>query len=185
MNLQRMILPVAVLAAVSLAQAADPLSAEAKQAYTGIKNNMTRMAEKMPEELYSMRPGAQTEVRTFGQLVGHLADYNFLWCSQAKGEKNPGGPNSFEKTTSKDASANGSSGEWFRSWTTAALAWRLAASSSAFIPRTVRRVGGSRKCDTHELMRSRTTPLIPSSSYSAPTAAMAWSSMWVTSRGQE
>ena len=37
-----------------------------------------------------MRPGTQTEVRTFGQLIGHLATYNYLWCSQAKGEKNPG-----------------------------------------------------------------------------------------------
>ena len=36
-----------------------------------------------------MRPGAQQEVRSFGQQVGHVANFNFLWCSQAKGEKNP------------------------------------------------------------------------------------------------
>jgi hypothetical protein len=42
-------------------------------------------------------------VRTFGQLIGHLANYNYLWCSQAKGEKNPGASADFEKLTSKAA----------------------------------------------------------------------------------
>ena len=42
-----------------------------------------------------------------------------------------------------------------------------------------------RKCDTHDEQRSRTSPSMPSSSYSAPTAAIAPSSMWVTSRGNE
>ena len=40
------------------------------------------------------------EVRTFGQQVTHVASYNFLWCSQAKGEKNPSPPN-LDKLTSK------------------------------------------------------------------------------------
>jgi hypothetical protein len=55
---------------------------------------------KMPEENYGMRPGAQPEVRTFGQQVTHVATYNFLWCSQAKGEKNPN-PGNLDKLTSK------------------------------------------------------------------------------------
>jgi uncharacterized damage-inducible protein DinB len=62
--------------------------------------NIVRMAEKMPEENYGMRPGAQTEVRTFGQQVTHVATFNFLWCSQAKGEKNPS-PGNLDKLTSK------------------------------------------------------------------------------------
>lgn len=70
-------------------QPANPLSAGLKQLYTGNRNNIVRTAEKMPEENYGMRPGSQQEVRTFGQQVGHVARYNFLWCSQAKGEKNP------------------------------------------------------------------------------------------------
>lgn len=84
MNLHRMILPVAVLAAVSLAQAADPLSTEAKQAYTGIKNNMTRMAEKMPEENYSFKP--TPDIRSFGELVAHVADSQARTCSAVNGE---------------------------------------------------------------------------------------------------
>jgi uncharacterized damage-inducible protein DinB len=68
---------------------ANPLSTWLRTAYTNNRNNITRSAEKMPEENYGMRPGPQEEVRTFGQQVGHVARYNYLWCSQAKGEKNP------------------------------------------------------------------------------------------------
>ena len=55
----------------------------------------------MPEENYGMRPGTQTEVRTFGQQLGHVANFNFLWCSQAKGEKNPNAGTNLEKLTTK------------------------------------------------------------------------------------
>jgi len=72
-------------------------------AYTNNRNYIARAAEKMPEELYGMRPGTQPEVRTFGQLIGHLADYNYLWCSQAKGDKNPAAGQDLEKLPSKAA----------------------------------------------------------------------------------
>jgi len=81
--------------------AKDPLSAWLRRAYTMGRNDITRAAEKMPEEYYGLRPGPQMEVRTFGQLVGHLANFNYLWCSDAKGEKNPGQENDFEKLTAK------------------------------------------------------------------------------------
>ena len=64
----------------------------------GVRNNILRSAEKMPEEYFGLRPGPQEEVRTFGQHLGHVAIYNFLWCSQAKGEKNPNAGNNLEKT---------------------------------------------------------------------------------------
>jgi hypothetical protein len=47
-----------------------------------------------------MRPGAQEDVRTFGQQVGHIANFNIRWSSQAKGEKNPSATNP-EKLTTK------------------------------------------------------------------------------------
>jgi uncharacterized damage-inducible protein DinB len=79
---------------------ANPMSTWLRNAYMGNRNNIVRTAEKMPEENYGMRPGAQTEVRTFAQQVSHVAFYNFLWCSQAKGEKNPN-PGNLDKLTSK------------------------------------------------------------------------------------
>src|SRR5215472_10135108 len=78
----------------------NPMSTWLRNAYMGNRNTIIRTAEKMPEEFYDLRPGAQQEVRTFGQQVGHLANYNFLWCSEAKGEKNPNTMN-FEKLTTK------------------------------------------------------------------------------------
>jgi uncharacterized damage-inducible protein DinB len=36
-------------------------------------------------------------VRTYGQIIGHLANFNYLWCSQAKQEKNPAQSKDFEK----------------------------------------------------------------------------------------
>jgi hypothetical protein len=78
----------------------NPMSTWLRNAYMGNRNTIVRTADRMPEEFYYMRPGAQQEVRTFGQQVGHVANYNFLWCSQAKGEKNPNTGN-LEKLGSK------------------------------------------------------------------------------------
>lgn len=80
---------------------ANPLSTWLRNAYMGNRNVIVRSAEKMPEENYGMRPGTQQEVRTFGQQVGHIANYNFMWCAQAKGEKNPNAGNNLEKLNTK------------------------------------------------------------------------------------
>jgi uncharacterized damage-inducible protein DinB len=80
---------------------ANPLSTWLKNAYTANRNNIVKSAEKMPEENYGMRPGPQEEVRTFGQQVGHVARYNYLWCAQAKGEKNPSAGTDLEKLPTK------------------------------------------------------------------------------------
>lgn len=78
----------------------NPMSTWLRNAYSRNRDAIVRLAERMPEENYGMRPGAQLEVRTFGQQVTHVADYNFLWCSEAKGEKNPN-PGGLDKLTSK------------------------------------------------------------------------------------
>ncbi|MGA3301275.1 MAG: hypothetical protein ABSD87_14420 [Candidatus Acidiferrales bacterium] len=39
----------------------------------------------MPEENYSFKP--TPEVRSFGQIVGHVADASYNFCSQASGER--------------------------------------------------------------------------------------------------
>jgi hypothetical protein len=53
------------------AQSVAPLISEQKAAYTAIKNNLVRAAEKMPEENYSFKP--VPEIRSFGELMAHLA----------------------------------------------------------------------------------------------------------------
>jgi uncharacterized damage-inducible protein DinB len=81
----------------------DPLATWLRNAYTLNRNVIAKAAERMPEQYYGLRPGAQMEVRTFGQLIGHLANYNYLVCSDAKGGGNPNQGNDFEKLTSKTA----------------------------------------------------------------------------------
>src|SRR6266702_1080180 len=65
------------------AQAADPLSTEAKQGYTRIKTNMLKMAEKMPDDKYSYKP--TPEVTTFAQRLAHVADAQMGTCSAVNG----------------------------------------------------------------------------------------------------
>jgi uncharacterized damage-inducible protein DinB len=96
----------AIPAAAQMAQqqpSANPMSTWLRNAYTNNRNYILKSAEKMPEENYSMRPGPQMEVRTFGQILGHIADANYMFCSQAKGEKNPNQGTDTEKLTSKAA----------------------------------------------------------------------------------
>ena len=57
-------------------------------------------AEKMPEESYSFKPAP--DVRTFGQLVGHLADSQYYFCALASGETKPAGGVEKSKTSKTD-----------------------------------------------------------------------------------
>ncbi len=82
------------------AYGADPLSAGQKALYEGITNNVIRAAEKMPEANYSFRP--TPDVRTFGQLVGHVADFQYVFCAGAAGEKAPVSGIEDSKTTKAD-----------------------------------------------------------------------------------
>lgn len=62
------------------------------------KSWLTRSAEQMPESNYSFKP--TPEVRSFGQIIGHVANAQYMICSAAKGEANPSKAD-FEKTTAK------------------------------------------------------------------------------------
>jgi Asp-tRNA(Asn)/Glu-tRNA(Gln) amidotransferase B subunit len=89
---------VIVLAGCALHAQTNTLTTEAKQAYTSVKNNILKAAEKMPEENYSFK--ATPDVRPFGQLIAHVADAQMRTCSAVKGEQKAGGAAS--KTTKAD-----------------------------------------------------------------------------------
>lgn len=65
--------------------AQNPLASDSKFWYTAIKGFVVAAAEKMPEANYSFRPAP--EVRAFGQIVGHIADDEYYFCSTVKGEQ--------------------------------------------------------------------------------------------------
>jgi uncharacterized damage-inducible protein DinB len=92
-----------LMATPAQAQSGNPLSAGAKRTYDIIKGYITRAAEKMPEEHYAFKP--TPEVRSFGQLVGHVADANYGFCSAAAAEKAPAGgfEGPIEKSTTTKA----------------------------------------------------------------------------------
>lgn len=78
----------------------DPLSGGIKGIYNITKNNVARAAEKMPEENYAFQP--TPEVRSFGQIIGHVADAQYLFCSATMGETNPAPGIEKSKTTKAD-----------------------------------------------------------------------------------
>jgi uncharacterized damage-inducible protein DinB len=84
----------------SAAAAENPLSTWNKYAYARLKGILARSAGKMPEENYSFKP-VET-VRSYGQIVGHLADAQYLFCSLALGEKSPGLDIEHTKTSKAD-----------------------------------------------------------------------------------
>ncbi|HEV8600205.1 MAG TPA: DinB family protein [Gemmatimonadales bacterium] len=67
--------------------------------YEMTKGWLVKSAEMMPEADYSFKP--TPAVRSYGALVGHLADANFLMCATAKGEASPHAMGEFEKKTTK------------------------------------------------------------------------------------
>ena len=66
---------------------ANPATDAVKAQFNLIKTNIARTAEKVPEELYSFKP--TPEVRSLGELLGHVADSQFSICGAAIGEKAP------------------------------------------------------------------------------------------------
>ena len=66
----------------------NPFSTFNKFAYARVKTILVSSAEKMPEENYNFKP--TDAVRSYGQVVGHVADAQYMFCSVALGEKNPG-----------------------------------------------------------------------------------------------
>ena len=85
-----LVLAAAALAAVPVhthAQAVDPTVAGAKWTFDTVKSYITRSAEQVPEADYAYRP--TPEVRTFGQLIGHVINSHYNYCSSVLGEENP------------------------------------------------------------------------------------------------
>jgi uncharacterized damage-inducible protein DinB len=82
----KVILLAAFTACTLHAQNANPLSSEVKQSYARVKKYILQSAEKMPAENYSFKPAPR--VRTFGEILGHVAQEQYLFfCGPVKGEE--------------------------------------------------------------------------------------------------
>jgi len=78
----------------------NPLSTFNKRVYGRVKDMLLRSAEKMPEENYNFKP--TDAVRSYGQIVGHVADAQYMFCSIALGDKNPAPKIEQTKTSKAD-----------------------------------------------------------------------------------
>lgn len=74
-------------------------SSSARSYQKTISGYVAKAAEKMPESNYGYQP--TPEVRTFGQLVGHVANANYNFCAASLGEANPNKGNIEKEKTSK------------------------------------------------------------------------------------
>lgn len=78
---------------------ANPAGAGMGAVYANISGNLVKAAEKMPEEKYSFKP--TPEVRSFGQILGHVADAQHMICKMAMGVETAYSPDVEKGKTSK------------------------------------------------------------------------------------
>jgi uncharacterized damage-inducible protein DinB len=76
--------PVVVSAQDAPAAPTNPIATSEKGFYMLVSGNVVAAAEKMPEENYSFKP--TPDVRSFGQLIGHVADAQYMFCAVASGD---------------------------------------------------------------------------------------------------
>jgi uncharacterized damage-inducible protein DinB len=76
---------VLVLSPAAAFAQANPYADAVKAQLAQIKAPIVRTAEKVGEDLYAFKP--TPDVRSLGQLIGHIADGNYGICSMASGMK--------------------------------------------------------------------------------------------------
>ena len=87
----------ALLVGATGAQNGSPLTAELKAAHEALRADVVQSAERMSAEHFEFQP--TPEVRTFGELVGHIATSLYASCAAAGAEGNPH-PEVVEQTVS-------------------------------------------------------------------------------------
>jgi uncharacterized damage-inducible protein DinB len=96
-----LVLLLTLCAAPAAAQSgANPVVGSVTPMFETTTRYLQAAAEQMPEADYGYRP--TPEIRTFAQLIGHVAGAQNMFCSMALGEQEPGGRN-LEELTDKAA----------------------------------------------------------------------------------
>jgi hypothetical protein len=77
------------------------IAAGLQASYNRIKTLVTQSADKLSEADYSFKP--TPDIRNYGQLWGHVANFHFGTCAQVKGVPNPNQGNNLENTATTKA----------------------------------------------------------------------------------
>jgi uncharacterized damage-inducible protein DinB len=129
-----------ILGPVQQQASPDPTMASNRATYDMVQGWLLKAAEQVPEEHYAFRP--TPEVRSLGELFGHVADANFMICSVASGDKAP--TTSVEKTKTTKADLRAALAESFKFCDAAfdgLTAARAAETVKFFVPGTYTRQG--------------------------------------------
>jgi uncharacterized damage-inducible protein DinB len=99
-SITRVVVPVgmvsvSVLASLANAQmgmpnpiaAPNPLTTTLSIFRSNMQDKIMKSAEAMPESKYSYQP--TKDVRSFAEILNHVADISYILCSNVKGEANP------------------------------------------------------------------------------------------------
>ena len=95
---------------MAAAPSPNPITSGEKSSYELVKGYVVKAAEVAPPAVFAFK--ATPEVRSFGQIVGHIADANYMMCSAAAGEKSPGSGD-IEKTRTTKAALSSALAESF------------------------------------------------------------------------
>ena len=76
------------------------MAAVVRTMHATIRRDLAEAAASMPADEYGFKP--TPPVRSFAELLGHVINTNFFFCSQAKGERSPAATN-YEKVADKAA----------------------------------------------------------------------------------
>jgi len=100
--MKKILLALTVVAFTATSAAAqNPVSDSLRNSWNGAKRNIKESAEQMPEADYGFK--AAKEVRSFGEILAHVAGASYMICAAAKGEKSPFAEEAFEKTATTKA----------------------------------------------------------------------------------
>ena len=79
--------------------AQDPVVQSLRGIFEVTKTNIMATAEMLSDEMYAFRP--TDEVRSAGEILAHIADWQLIFCSSAAGEGNPRSENYEDTRTEK------------------------------------------------------------------------------------
>jgi len=99
-SIARVVVPVAMVSVFLLASSANaqqgmpnpiaapnPLTTTISIFRSNMQDKIMKSAEAMPESKYNYRP--TKDVRSFAEILTHVADISYFLCSSVKGEANP------------------------------------------------------------------------------------------------
>lgn len=80
---------------------ANPLSASLQTAWKSAAKNIRESADQMPEDGYAFKP--VDGVRTFGQILAHVAGVNYVFCGAARADTTKRSEDDVEKSAKSKA----------------------------------------------------------------------------------